>query len=346
MLHRICATTIARRWASTEARWLLPAACLLAGCTREQSAVDPGGPQSQQIARLFWAMTSAGSLIFAFVIALLAFALWRSRGSDAPHPLSWQQSRRLVLLAGVVVPGLVLVAFVYASARVDRAGLPAGADEAMTIEVVGHQWWWEVNYLDRDGQPVAATANEIHLPVGQPVRLLLRSSGVIHSFWVPNLNGKTDLIPGKTNTAWLEAAQPGVYRGQCAEFCGLQHAHMAFMVVAVEPERFERWLARQSQPAAPPSDARRRFGQQVFLQRQCVLCHTVRGTPAGGRLGPDLTHLASRRTLAAGSLPNDRFHLARWLILTQTVKPGNLMPATILPPEEFEALLDYLGGLE
>lgn len=344
MHHRSCASTTKGRWAGTEA-WL-PAVCLLAGCTREQSAVDPGGPQAEQIARLFWTMTGAGSLIFAIVIVLLALALWRSRGSDEPRPLTWHQSRRLVLLAGIVVPGLVLFAFVYASARIDRATTDGPPTATMTIEVIGHRWWWEVNYLDRDLKPLATTANEIHVPVGQPVRVLLRSADVIHSFWVPNLNGKTDLIPGKTNTAWLQAARPGIYRGQCAEFCGMQHAHMAFLVIAADPDQFASWLARQSQPAAPPDDAQRRLGVQVFLQRQCVLCHTVRGMPAGGKLGPDLTHLASRRTLGAGTLVNDRFNLARWLILNQSIKPGNRMPAIILPSEEFEALLDYLGGLE
>lgn len=339
---------------SARLRWLLRlppgfpvlGAPLFAACTQQQSAVDPAGPQSQQIAQLFWAMTSAGTVIFAIVIAMLALALWRTRGHGEPHPLTWRQSRNLVLLSGVVVPSLVLFAFVFASARADRASQPALPADAMTIEVIGHQWWWELHYVDAGGTRIATTANEIHVPVGRPLRVLLRSADVIHSFWTPNLMGKMDLVPGKENTTWMQASKAGTWRGQCAEFCGLQHARMAFLVVASDPAQFDAWLARQAQPAAPPTDERRRLGEQVFLSNQCVMCHAVRGTAAGGRLGPDLTHLASRGTLAAGTLPNTREHLARWLIKPQEVKPGNFMPATILPATEFEALLDYLGGLE
>ncbi len=327
-------------------RRLWPLVLVLAACTRDQSVVDPAGPQSRQIAQLFWAMTSAGSVIFAIVILMLALAMWRTRSGGEPRPLSWRQSRNLVLLAGVVVPSIVLFGFVFASAQADRASQARLPADALTIEVTGHQWWWEVHYVAPDGTRIATTANEIHLPVGRPLRVVLSSADVIHSFWTPNLAGKMDLIPGKQNVTWMQASQPGVYRGQCAEFCGLQHARMAFHVVAAEPAAFDAWLAHQARPAVSPSDERRRLGEQVFLRNQCVTCHAIRGTPAGGRLGPDLTHVGSRRMLAAGTLPNEREHLARWLLLPQAVKPGNFMPATVLPSQEFEALLDYLEGLE
>jgi cytochrome c oxidase subunit 2 len=189
------------------------------------------------------------------------------------------------------------------------------------------------------------TANEIHIPVGRPVRFEVVAGDVIHSFWIPELAGKTDLIPGQRNVMWLEADHPGVYRGQCAEYCGMQHSKMAMSVVADPPAAFGAWLARQRLPAASPSDPDMVAGEAVFTTSACALCHTIRGTPARGRVGPDLTHLASRRMIAAGTLPNTRGYLAGWIANPQALKPGNVMPAVPLRPTELQVLITYLQSL-
>jgi cytochrome c oxidase subunit II len=215
---------------------------------------------------------------------------------------------------------------------------PAGE---VVIEVIGHQWWWEVRY-PHEG---IVTANEIHIPAGQPVTLRLTSDDVIHSFWVPELHGKLDLNPQQTNTLILQADQPGAYRGQCAEFCGIQHAKMALLVVAQEPAAYAEWVSAQQLVPPPPNTELTEFGQQVFLGSACVYCHTVRGTNATGVLGPDLTHLASRRTLAAATVPNTRGYLAGWIVDPHGLKPGNKMPPTDMSAEELQALLAYLESL-
>jgi cytochrome c oxidase subunit 2 len=203
--------------------------------------------------------------------------------------------------------------------------------------VVGHQWWWEFQYPELG----FVTANELHVPVGRRVELRLTSTDVIHSFWVPELQGKTDLIPGRENVAWIEADRPGVYGGQCAEYCGIQHTHMGLLVVAQPEAEYEQWAAGQRAPAVTPADSTTDRGRETFL-RACALCHTVRGTPAGGRLGPDLTHLASRRTLAAGLLPNTAGHLGGWISNPQALKPGTRMPRVPLSRDEFRLLHQYL----
>jgi cytochrome c oxidase subunit 2 len=217
---------------------------------------------------------------------------------------------------------------------------------AVTIEVTGQQWWWQVRYLDPDPSKIFVTANEIHIPVGQPVTIKLRSTDVIHSFWVPNLVGKKDLIPGHDAVLWLQADKPGVFRGQCAEYCGLQHAHMAFWVVAEPPTRFAAWLNQQRGEAVQPSTSSEQRGQQVFLSSPCIMCHTIQGTPAGATVGPDLTHIASRSYIAAGTLPNTRGQLAGWIVDSQAIKPGNRMPPNSLNPDDLQALLDYLQSLK
>ncbi|HLU83462.1 MAG TPA: c-type cytochrome, partial [Trueperaceae bacterium] len=211
----------------------------------------------------------------------------------------------------------------------------------LTIEVIGHQWWWEVRYPESG----VVTANEVVIPVGETVRLELSSVDVIHSFWVPVLNGKMDLIPGQTTSLPLEASLAGEYFGFCAEFCGVQHARMNLLVVAQERSDFDAWLATQQLAAPPPNDATTLAGQQVFLGSACVYCHTVRGTNASGKLGPDLTHLASRRLLGAGALPNTRGNLAGWIVNSQTTKPGNRMPPMYLGGSELQSLLAYLETL-
>ncbi len=218
-------------------------------------------------------------------------------------------------------------------------------EPAFTVEVIGHQWWWEIRYLSDQPARNFTTANEIHIPVGETVAVKLISRDVIHSFWVPALGGKTDLIPGQTNVTWMEADKPGVYRGQCAEYCGLQHAHMALTVVAQEPEAFEAWRAGQLEPASEANTERVQAGLTAFIQK-CGICHTVRGTRAQGIVGPDLSHLMERRTLAAGTLPNTPGNLAGWIADPQHVKPGNFMPQPQLSAAELLRILAFLKTLE
>jgi cytochrome c oxidase subunit II len=239
-----------------------------------------------------------------------------------------------------------LIALTVVSYSAGRGLFSESGAGAVGIEVVGHQWWWEVHYLVAQASDSFVTANEIHIPVGETVRLTLRADDVIHSFWVPNLHGKKDLIPGQVNLLYLSADRPGTFRGQCAEFCGAQHAHMALFVVAEPKENFAGWEEKQRRPAKQPQNAEQERGQQVFLRGPCVMCHTIQGTMAGATTGPDLTHIASRLSIGAGRLPNTRGHLGGWILDPQTLKPGNLMPPNLLPPEDFQALLSYLDSLE
>ncbi|HEX2163217.1 MAG TPA: c-type cytochrome, partial [Thermoanaerobaculia bacterium] len=257
------------------------------------------------------------------------------------------ERRRVVAVAAAAgVTLLVLVGFLLASvATGDRLAAPPSG-EPLRVQVTGWQWWWDVRYPGAMAADEVRTANELHLPLGRPVRIELSSADVIHSFWVPRLHGKRDLLPGRPLLLHLTPSVAGVFDGQCAEMCGLQHAHMRLRVVVEPEEELEAWLAAQRRAAAPPASPLARRGQRVFLSSPCVLCHTVRGTAAGGRTGPDLTHLASRSTIAAGTLPNTRGHLAGWVIDSQSVKPGNAMPPIGLAGPELQALLAYLEGLE
>jgi cytochrome c oxidase subunit II len=245
----------------------------------------------------------------------------------------------------VVVPAVILLGVLFYSTATFAAVAKPPSRQAVTIQVVGHRWWWEVRYAGRSPSEHFTTANELHIPIGQPVRLELATADVIHSFWVPELAGKTDLIPGQRNVAWVEADHPGRYWGHCGEYCGLQHANMMLTVVAEPPADFARWAEGQRQPAAAPAAAPAQAGQAVFTRSACSLCHTVRGTEAGGALGPDLTHLASRGTIAAGLLPNRRGQLAGWIANPQRLKPGVLMPAVPLSSTDLNALLAYLESL-
>jgi cytochrome c oxidase subunit 2 len=218
--------------------------------------------------------------------------------------------------------------------------------EGITIKVTGHQWWWEIEYEHPEPYRRFITANEIHIPVGEPVTVKLTSSDVIHSFWVPSLTGKMDLIPGRQNEIQFVGEREGTYRGQCSEFCGWQHAHMGLIIVAKSREDFNLWREQQAKPAAPPSDAERQRGQDIFLSKPCIMCHAVRGAQAGGRVAPDLTHLASRRSIAAGTLPMSRGNLAAWIIDPQGIKPGAHMPLMKIEPDELHTLVSFLEGLK
>jgi cytochrome c oxidase subunit 2 len=310
------------------------------------------GAQAARIGEL-WNLTLAiCTVVFVAVLVALVLALWRSARGDARTPADVSGLHRIEhgprrsVAAATGLSAAVLILLIAASVATDRALARLAVRDALHVEVTGNQWWWSVRYDDPDPSRVFTTANELHLPVGRPVILTLRSNDVIHSLWIPNLAGKKDLIPGRTATLVLRADRVGQYRAQCAEFCGMQHAWMALPVTAESSERYEAWAARQRQPAATPSDPVAQRGQQVFLNGSCAMCHTVMGTPAQGRRAPDLTHLASRPTLAAGALPNDAGRLAAWVLNPQAHKPGVYMPANPLPPDDLRSLVAYLGSLQ
>jgi cytochrome c oxidase subunit 2 len=310
------------------------------------SALDAAGVQAARIEDLWWIFFWVCAAVFVLVIGSLLAAVFRrrNRSDDDVRPGGERRMARVVAgataLSAVILLGLLVVSVATGSA----VGSPSPAG-ALKLEVIGHQWWWEVRYDDPVPSRSFTTANEIHIPVGRPVHIVTRSSDVIHSFWVPNLHGKRDLIPGHPSEIWLRADRPGVWRGQCAEFCGHQHANMGLEVVAESPEQFQAWTAAQLRPAPPPRTPLARRGQEVFLSLPCPTCHTVAGTPAGGKTAPDLSHLASRRTLAAGTLPNTRGHLGGWILDPQNVKPGNKMPPIAMESEDLLALLEYLETL-
>lgn len=310
-----------------------------------QSILHPAGPMAERILGLWDLMYWVCFGVFALVILALLAAVLRRRPKiedeeDLPGPA---ESRRLIQVIGAAVAVTVVLLFVLLTASVATGRATAElSGEPLSLKVTGKQWWWQVEYVDPVPSRSITTANEIHVPVGRPVRIRLESSDVIHSFWVPSLHGKKDLVPGYTNVIWIEADRPGVYRGQCAEFCGFQHAHMALLVIAEPPERFQAWAETQRQPSAPPRTPQQALGKYLVERLPCANCHTIRGTQASGKLGPDLTHVASRRTLAAGTMPNNRGHLGGWLLDPQSIKPGSLMPPTAMSAESLQALLAYL----
>lgn len=312
-------------------------AALLCGCGGMQSALDPRGPEAQSVAAVGWAMFAGAAAILLLVMGLALYAVY-----GAPERRRRVRSRTFIVAGGVVFPVVTLsalLAYGVVSMRALRAAAPA---HAATIEVIGHRWWWEVRYHDTGGG-MTIGANEIRIPAGQPVNLLLRSRDVIHSFWVPQLAGKLDLVPGRSNRLVLQADQPGVFRGQCAEYCGAQHARMAFHVVAEAPPAHAAWLVRQRQPAAVPAAPQLLRGRDAF-RSHCAACHTVRGSTLARQPGPDLTHVAGRDFLAAGTLPNTRDNLLRYIAHSQEIKPGSGMPSHAHLGEE--ALHDIVAYLE
>lgn len=314
---------------------------LTACSTDSPSILEPAGPSARRIEGLWWLLLWVSIVVFVVVIALIAAAIWRRRGGTGKvERLEPRWGEPFILVAGVLVPALILAGVFVVSVRDLNAIGSDDREPTLTIEVVGHLWWWEARYPDG-----VVTANELHIPVGENVRFEITTEDVIHSFWIPELAPKLDMIPGRTNAFVVQADRPGRYRGQCAEFCGIQHAHMAFFVIAQPRAAFDAWLRNEAAPAVEPASADAARGLTVFLDSACAGCHTVRGTSANGTLGPDLTHLASRETLAADTLPNTRGNLERWVADPQSVKPGAAMPPIELSPEELQALLDYLEGL-
>lgn len=326
----------------TRAVAVTAAAMAVAGCGGVQSVLSPAGPGASRIGDLVWIMLVGTIVPAAVVIGLILYAVFRGRrGGGGPRP----SDTRVIVLGGAVFPALILLTFSALSARYSAEVAVPPSPPAFTIEVTGHQYWWEARYPDHG----VVTANEIHVPVGQTVRLHLRASDVIHSFWVPRLHGKMDQTPGRTNVWWMQATEPGVFRGQCAEFCGLQHALMALLVIAQPPAEFDAWIARLRQPAPVPADPILERGRQVFLEAGCAHCHAIQGGHVArftGSVGPDLTHLGSRRTLAAATIDNTRELLRAFVVDPHVFKPGVRMPATRLPSEQLDALLAYLATLQ
>jgi cytochrome c oxidase subunit 2 len=312
-----------------------------------QSVVAPAGTQSLSIHHLWQLMLWVSVAVFFLTMAFVWMGLVRGRRRAARNePIADAQQTLTRGVAGAVAAtALILFAILIASVWTGRTVASLHASSAVTINIVGHQWWWEIAYEDALPARRVQTANEIHIPTDRPVVLKVTSRDVIHSFWAPNLQGKRDLIPGYTTAIWLQADRPGVFRGQCAEFCGLQHAHMAFDVVAEPEAEFERWLERMRQPAREPLSEDAQRGRDVFMATKCAGCHTVNGTSAHGQAAPDLTHVSSRPTIAAGTLPNTPEHMRTWVSDPQSSKPGNQMPPNPLSPEDLSAVLVYLGTL-
>lgn len=327
---------------SAAAALLGSAGTALAGCEGLQSSLSPIGLEADRVHTLFWILTGSGAAILAFVVVLAALA-----GFGARRWRAWMAHDRFVLLGGLVFPIVVLSALL-AYGLVLMGAVGAGTQEPgrPSITVVGERWWWRVIYAGPEGQRIES-ANELRIPAGQPVRIALRTADVIHSFWVPRLAGKLDMIPGRTNVLTLTAIEPGISRGQCAEYCGGAHAFMSFYVVAMEEPQFASWLAGEMEPARAPREPAEIAGRDLFLKAGCGACHTIRGTPATGSIGPDLTHVGSRMTLGAATLANDAAAFARWIRDNQHVKPDNLMPPyRIFGDDELAAVAAYLESLK
>ncbi len=315
-------------------------------------ASGPNAVRIQELAVFFGLLLGA---IFLIVVGVALLSLRRRHRGIEQEPLegshqpSAKTEARLRTVVGVATGLTVLILFgltivsVSTGKIVSASVAPAGS---LVVEVTGTQWWWKVRYSSDDPSRILQTANEIHIPIGRPISIRGNSDDVIHSFWAPSLQGKRDLIPGRPTLEWLQADRPGEYRGQCAEFCGLQHAHMAFWVIAEPPDRFSAWMDHQLQPAVEPSDEQNKRGQEIFLKSACVLCHTIRGTDAGAQVGPDLTHFGSRKTIAAATLSNTKGNLAGWIADPQTIKPGTHMATVPIQPTEMQPLIDYLESLK
>lgn len=337
--------------ASHVSRWV-SIACLsgalltlgMCGCGGQQSIVAPRSHQTHVIALVWWWMLGAAVVVFAGAVGLLVLAFVRRHSTGLPFFGERERlASAMVIAFGIVVPLVVLLVLFGATDiyAIRFTEAPPGGSTRMTVEVIGHQWWWEVRYPGTD----AVTANELHIPTGERVRVIATTADVIHSLWVPRLARKIDMIPGRENKILLETPDAGRYVGQCSEFCGLAHAQMRLAVVAEPAESFQAWLAGMARPAPVALTARGREGERLFLSRGCEACHQLRGTEATGTVGPDLTHLASRATLAALTIPNNRRELAAWIEDPQAIKPGNHMPDLGLTASEAQTIAAFLKEL-
>ena len=311
----------------------------VAACGGSPSALDPQGPAARPLAFLWWLMLALAGVAFVVVMVALVYG-FRRRPPDDSEQGTRRRERWLILVAGALFPTIVVLLLMGFTVAAGRSINTLSGDGSLRVQVIGRQYFWDVRYPEAR----VVTANEIHIPVGVRIDLELTSDDVIHSFWVPQLGGKIDMIPGTTNRGAIRADRPGVYRGQCAEYCGVQHTRMAFLVVADEPAAFRAWLARMGEPAGPPQDPLAARGLQTFLDNSCIGCHTIRGTGANGVLGPDLTHMGVRQTIGAGIIENSADNLLRWIRDAQRYKPGAKMPAIPLSEDELRAIVAYLLG--
>ena len=308
-----------------------------------QSVLHPAGIQAARISHVWWVMLIVCTIVWVLVAAATLIAVARGR-KGASTATSGQLTFSVATAGGITI--VVLIGLLFDTIVIGRSLETLRTPDALRVQVTGYQWWWDVQYENPVAGLRVTTANELHIPVGRPVAIDLLAADVIHSFWVPNLQGKIDLVPGRRNELWLQADRPGTYRGQCAEYCGLQHAHMALLVIAEPEDQFQRWLTANRASAPQPQTPEQVRGREVIERGPCAMCHAVQGPAAGARMGPDLTHIASRSTLAAGTVPNTRGYLAGWIMDPQHIKPGNHMPATGLRDEELQAVLAYLETLK
>ncbi len=323
------------------------------GFPSDQTPLDPAGPQALQIEHTLFLIFWITSIVTVIVLSVLVMGVLRqhTKGEVLPPPIDIDPSlnRRATWAVSAAIGVTILLLFVMLISSFITSHRAAGlsASPALKINVYGHEWWWEVEYpVDEQPYRMVRTANEIHVPVGAVVDIHGTSRDVIHSFWAPNIHGKKDLLPGYWNDLTIEVDKPGTWRGQCAEFCGLQHAHMAFNIVAQSREDFDRWYLAQLQPAAEATTAHTQHGREVFLSHPCVMCHTIRGTTANATVGPDLTHIASRQTIAAGTLINNTANLSGWIANAQSIKPGCRMPPNPMPASDLNDLVAYLETLK
>jgi len=329
-----------------------PLSLALTGCEDAQSTFNAQGPAAHRIAHLSWLMTITFLVATLVMWALIAWAAVRRRGSLAEHePVDASGGQHWITFGGLIIPLVVLCVFFVFGLKL-LASFPIHEpmnQVAITpdIQIIGHQWWWEIHYFDPEADLRFTTANEIHIPTNRPVTIALESADVIHSFWVPALHGKVDMIPGHENYIRIEAAHPGNYFGQCAEFCGEQHAHMRILLVAQSSDQFNAWVQQQRKPAAEPSTPDAQAGEQIFVSGSCSMCHTVRGTIAGGHVAPDLTHIAGRQMIASNSFYNNTAYLEAWITHAQSLKPGAQMPdLTQYSGVQLRQLLAYLQQLK
>jgi len=305
------------------------------------SPVNPSSPRAEQVSQLWWILFAMSAAIFLLVLVVLIYGALREPG-EAEQERRHAFGTPLIWIGGITMPIVVLGIVFLLSTKVLVAFAGPLSPSRLTIEVTGHQWWWEVRYP----QQGFITANEIHIPAGRQVEVKLTSEDVIHSFWVPQLQGKMDAIPGEINSLTLETSKAGTYRGGCLVYCGLQHTNMNFIVVVDPPAQFSTWVAAQQATPPSPADPTIAKGQQLFLGSACIYCHAVAGTNASARVGPDLTHFGSRQQIGAGVLPNNPGTLGGWIVNPQTSKPGNLMPPEDFSGPELQELITFLESLK
>ncbi len=331
------------RWG--RARWAVLGglALTLAACSsKAPSALDPAGPEARRLAGIWWLMFGLAAAVYVVVAGLILYGSLRGRGTEAGKP-SRARDATFLWWGGLGVP--VVILGLLAVVTVDATGdLRRPADDPLRIEVEAQDWWWAVRYPDLG----ITTANEIQVPVDRPLEITLTSVDVVHSFWVPRVAGKVDAVPGQTNVLRTTVDTPGVHLGECAEYCGLQHARMRFALVATDEASFDRWVTRRQAPGGTPSSELEARGRQAFERESCAGCHTIRATSADGTVGPDLTDLGSRLTLGAGTIDNTPENLAAWIRDSQEIKAGNLMPpfpSSNLSDADVEAIVAYLESL-